>query len=65
MTNLDRFSQGLPDPKEARVVGECIACGGEVYEEELVWETDEGLLHDRRDCIREYIADFAIQKVAG
>jgi hypothetical protein len=65
MPSLDRFSQGFADPQEARVVGECLCCGGEVYEGEEVWETDEGYLHDEHDCIRGYIANFATEKVAG
>ncbi|SDH85578.1 hypothetical protein SAMN04489735_10854 [Aneurinibacillus thermoaerophilus] len=62
---MDRFSQGLADPQETHVVGECLSCGGEVYEGEEVWEVEGEYLHDGYDCIRGYIADFATQKVAG
>ena len=30
--NLDRFSQGLPDPQDAEVIGYCSYCGMEIYE---------------------------------
>jgi len=29
--NLDRFSQGLPDLQDAKVVAHCDNCGGEIY----------------------------------
>lgn len=30
--NLDRFSQGIKDAQEAKVVGKCDECDGEIYE---------------------------------
>lgn len=36
---MDRFSQGLPDLQEEKVVDRCEyeGCGGEIYAGQLVW----------------------------
>lgn len=35
---MDRFSQGLPDPQEAKVVDSCEECWGVIYEGQQVWK---------------------------
>jgi len=37
MINLDRFSQGLPDPQEyePKLLGECVYCKTEIYEGDI------------------------------
>lgn len=32
MRDLDRFSEGIKDPQEARTVCDCDSCGSEIYE---------------------------------
>ena len=49
--NLDRFSQGLPDPQEAPVMATCEACGGEIYEGELIWLIENEIIHYRLECL--------------
>jgi hypothetical protein len=63
MPSLDRFSQGLADPQEARVVGECAGCGGEIYEGEEVWEVDGDLIH-YGSCETSYLSEKGFRKVA-
>ena len=53
--NLDRFSQGLPDPQEAEVKAYCEGCGGEIYEGEDVYVVDGVILHAEWDCLYQYI----------
>lgn len=54
--SFDRFSQGLRDPQEAPVVATCEACGGEIYEGDLVYAVNGGyVLHDDTECLVEYI----------
>ncbi|WP_103110589.1 hypothetical protein [Brevibacillus reuszeri] len=40
---MDRFSEGLPDLQEAKVVDHCEECGGEIYDKQLVWRVGEDL----------------------
>jgi len=53
--NLDRFSQGLPDPQDAEVMANCEGCGGEIYEGEDVYVVDGVILHAEWDCLYQYI----------
>jgi len=53
--NLDRFSQGLPDPQDADVLVYCEGCGGEIYEGEDVYVVDGAILHAELDCLYQYI----------
>jgi len=53
--NLDRFSQGLPDPQDAEVMAYCKGCGGEIYEGEDVYVVDGLILHAEWDCLYQYI----------
>jgi len=53
---LDRFSQGLCDPQEAPVVATCAACGGEIYDGDLVYVIPGGdILHGDTECLVDYI----------
>ena len=55
--NLDRFAQGLPDPKGVPPLEQCQACGGEIYPGEDVYVLDDGyILHADRDCLVKYVA---------
>ena len=49
----------VPDgPLEAREpveIGECLQCGGEVYDNEEAYESCLGLVHD--ECMGDYILD--------
>ena len=53
--NLDRFSQGLPDPAEAEVVAHCAACGCEIYVGEMVYKVDGEIVCDNWECVIEKI----------
>lgn len=53
--NLDRFSQGLPDPQEADVKAYCTGCGGEIYENEDVYVVNGEILHKDLECLEQYI----------
>jgi hypothetical protein len=53
--NLDRFSQGLPDPQEAPVMAICEACGGEIYEGEEVYDINGDITHADWECLVQYI----------
>ena len=54
--NLDRFSQGLPDPQDAEVIAYCEGCGGEIYEGEDVYVVEDGeILHAEWECLVQYI----------
>ena len=53
--NLDRFSQGLPDPQEAEVKAYCEGCGGEIYPDEDVYVVDGEILHNEWECLVRYI----------
>ena len=54
MMNLDRFSQGLPDPQEEEPVGECEGCGGEIYASDLVYNIEGTLVHVDLECLEEF-----------
>jgi len=53
--NLDRFSQGLPDPQDADVLAYCEGCGREIYEGEDVYRVGSDILHADRECLVQYI----------
>ena len=53
--NLDRFSQGMPDPQEAKVMAYCKGCVKEIYEGEDVYVVDGNVLHAETDCLVMYI----------
>ncbi len=53
--NLDRFSQGLPDPQETEVKAYCEGCGGEIYQGEDVYDVDGVILHAEWECLVKYI----------
>ena len=65
--NLDRFSQGLPDPQGADILAYCEGCGGEIYEGEDVYIVNGAILHSERDCLYQYIdPDFmTVEEVLG
>jgi hypothetical protein len=52
---LDRFSQGLADPADAKVMAICPGCGGEIYEGETVYVVNGTILHEDSSCVRNYI----------
>lgn len=62
---LDRFSQGLCDPQEAPVVATCEACGGEIYEGELVYSISGDIIHP--DCLAEHTGAvlMSVEDAAG
>jgi len=49
--NLDRFSQGLPDPAEAKVIAHCAACGSEIYAGEMAYKVDGEIVCDNWECV--------------
>jgi len=53
--NLDRFSQGLPDPQDADVLAYCEGCGGEIYQGEEVYVVEGDILHAEWECLVRYI----------
>lgn len=53
--NLDRFSQGLPDPQEAKVMAYCKGCGEEIYEGGDVYRVNGDILHNDWECLVLYI----------
>ena len=53
--NLDRFSQGLPDPQDAEVMAYCEGCGGEIYPGEDVYCVNGDILHMEWECLYRYI----------
>jgi len=53
--NLDRFSQGMPDPQEAKVMAYCKGCVKEIYEGEDVYVVDGEILHAEWECLVQYI----------
>ena len=66
MANLDRFSQGLPDPQDVEPLETCQACGAEIYPGDEVWVVDgyaicehgpclEGLLKPQRMTIEQFL----------
>lgn len=50
MANLDRFSQGLPDPQEAKIIDRCSYCGLEIYENDF-YITLERDCYCKFDCL--------------
>ena len=58
--NLDRFSQGLPDPQDADVLAYCDSCGKEIYEGEEVYIVHDAVIHAEDECLFEYLG---IEKV--
>ena len=53
--NLDRFSQGLPDPQEAKTMCYCQGCGGNIYPGEDVYVIDGDITHNDWECLVQYI----------
>jgi len=53
--NLDRFSQGLPDPQDAEVMTYCEGCGGEIYPGEDVYCVNGDIIHAEWECLVQYI----------
>jgi hypothetical protein len=60
--NLDRFSQGLPDPQDADVLYECDACGAEIYPGEDVFVVNGDIICADLECLRIY-ADPRCMKI--
>jgi hypothetical protein len=50
MINLDRFSEGLPDPQDAPVVRSCDGCGDEIYPGDAYQDADTGKVYCEREC---------------
>ncbi|UED72110.1 hypothetical protein [Brevibacillus sp. HD3.3A] len=40
---MDRFSEGIKDAQEAKVVDYCEECGGEIYEGQFVWKVGRNI----------------------
>jgi len=55
MEQLNRFSQGLADPQEAKIMAHCAGCDGEIYEGEDVYRVNEAILHNDWECLVRYI----------
>jgi hypothetical protein len=53
--NLDRFSQGIPDPQDAEVITYCEGCGREIYTGEDVYVVNGAILHAEWECLRDYV----------
>jgi len=53
--NLDRFSQGIPDPQDAEVMTYCEGCGGEIYPGEDVYCVNGDIIHAEWECLVQYI----------
>ena len=53
---MDRFSQGLPDPADAKVMARCKACDAEIYEGEFVYRIEGDIICRDGGCLAEYIA---------
>jgi len=63
LPSMDRFSQGLPDPQDTKVVAYCDGCDGEIYEGEDVWLLRDGcIVHQEYSCL-EKCMDIAIMTV--
>lgn len=60
MPNLDRFSQGAPDPAEAPVLATCKACGGEIYPGESVYVLNGYIFHCDLDCLLEHMLELGM-----
>lgn len=58
--NLDRFSQGLPDPQEEKPITECAGCSLEVYPKDDVYVVDGAILHADWECLYRYINPICI-----
>ena len=43
------------EPREPVEIGECLQCGGEVYDNEEAYESCLGVVHG--DCMADYIID--------
>ena len=41
------------DSKEEVILAHCIECGGEIYEGDTVYKTDEGYIHE--DCLEDFV----------
>ena len=43
----------------------CMSCGGEIYRGEGYLDFDGDPIHTESDCIRQYVKDHSVKKVAG
>lgn len=56
MNNIPELSL---EPVEPKVIGYCIMCGEEIYENELHFCAEEGLVHGPDfECLFNYLQDF-------
>lgn len=53
--DLDRFSQGLPDPQNVAPLEQCQACGREIYPGEDVYILDGYIIHATVDCLISFV----------
>ncbi|RUS47535.1 hypothetical protein [Cohnella sp. AR92] len=64
MPNLDRFSQGLPDPqdKPAAQVGTChyAFCGKPIFNGDRCYESEDGDLYCDDTCFSQWNGKFII-----
>jgi hypothetical protein len=56
---MDRFTQGLPDPQEAKVFDHCEECGGEIYHGQLATHMN-GTLFCSDKCLFHYLGAVTI-----
>lgn len=61
LVNLDRFSQGLSDQQEAKVVAHCDheGCGSEIYDGQLVTTLDQSYFCNDR-CLFNHLGAVTI-----
>lgn len=57
MVNVDRFSQGLPDPQVSfeQLIGYCVVCGCEIYPDDDVLEIDGLMICGEQECLLKYV----------
>jgi hypothetical protein len=54
LTESSYYDNWKTSPPEPKTAGECLGCGGEIYEGDEVYENEDGLVHDDTDCILQY-----------
>ena len=54
MNNIPELSL---EPVEPKVIGRCIMCGDEIYENEFHFCVDEGMVHDDNICFFQYLEE--------
>ena len=62
---MDRFSQGLPDPQEARVFCNCAGCGGEIYIGQDATSSAVGKVYCNEGCLLDDVGAVAITAGEG